>query len=771
MVPSTLLFQDTFTTAPNPAGIGWYDVNHGVYGPSRQTALIAPIPYTEPAATAAGGAFDFLTQVNDPQLPNTLLLATAPAAGHAFTYVSPVQDFAASGLSVDHLHVAIDPFGPGSSGGKDNWAALVFGTTPGSFITDGGTGVLVRPGGEYELWDRGTLVSSGLVKAKTSPGQFYDIDFAVTPSTGRFTLSIDGKQLFTGTHGVYTTDFVTLEGLAGSAPQSLQRDYFADLTVSGTSAAGAVTARPNTTYFVSPTGNNNNAGTSPADAWRSVSRVNRESFRPGDTILFLGGATFAGNLALGVGSQGSAADPITISSHGGGRATINAGKGTGVAVTDASYVTVADLNIVGSGFTSNTGNGVLFTSDLPGTSVRGGTVRDVNASGFGHNGIFFNGTNGSNDFRGISISYAVTDDNGDGGVNVQAQGNASDVYIGHVQAIHNAGSEMIGSGYGILVSGANEVVVERSVAGDNGWLPGNHGETGGIEAIADHRVLLQYNEAYDNHHGNSDGDGIILDVTTDSVMQFNYTHGNDGAGLFLLAEMGFTATNNVIRYNISQNDGRDPLFGVNTGIFVGNGVSRADIYNNTVFESPSRQGGTAGIVLSGLSDNAAIHVFDNLFVTTQDQPMVSFDGSGSGVVFQGNDYWSVGALPQFLWAGNTFVGLDSWRAHTGQETLHGDPVGFSVNPRLRNAGGGGTIVNADLLDTLNAYRLLDNSPVRNAGLDLSELGVKWDPYGYAGDPFLHAHFNSRPTDFYGDPLPPAGSGELSIGADQAMRQG
>jgi hypothetical protein len=765
-VPSTVLFQDTFHTGAPPAGIGWEDVNHDVYGTPRQNGLIAPIPYVKPDITAAGGAYDYLTQVNNHALPDTLMLATSPAAGQVFSWVSPVQDFAASGLSVDHLHVGIDPYGPGSTGGMDGWAALVFGTTPGSSIIGNGTGVLVRAGGEYEVWDRSVLVDSGYVAAKTSPQQFYTIDFAITPGTGQYTLSIDGQELFSGTHGNYATDYVTLEDLSGSDPRGVQMNYFADLTVSGTSSAGAITARPDTTYYVSPDGSDKNAGTSPADAWRTLTRVNLESFRPGDEILFQAGTTFTGTLSFNLGSQGDAAGAVTVGSYGPGTATIAAGKGTGVSVDDASYFTITDLNVVGSGYASNGGNGISFTSDLPGVTVQGSTVSNVDVNSFGHDGISFVGENGSNDFRGISVSDSIADNNGDGGVEVDAQGNAYDVYVGHVQADHNAGSDMIGSGFGILIAGANEVVVERSVTGDNGWLPGNHGETGGVEAINDNRVLLQYNEAYDNHHGNSDGDGVILDDTTDSVMQFNYTLDNDGAGLFLFAEVGAQSTNNVVRYNISQNDGRRPLYGVNTGILVGGTVSDAEIYNNTVYKGPSASGTTSGISIGGPGTGSSIHVFDNIFVTTGGGPMVTYDGSGTGVLLLGNDYWSSGAPKQFIWNGTTYVGLDSWRSGTGQETLNRAPVGFAVNPQLNDAGEGGIIGNADALDTLTAYELKSSSPLRHAGLSLSQFQVKWDPYDYAGDAFIKARFDAVPTDFYGNPLPGAGTEKLSIGADQ-----
>jgi hypothetical protein len=364
------------------------------------------------------------------------------------------------------------------------------------------------------------------------------------------------------------------------------------------------------------------------------------------------------------------------------------------------------------------------------------------------------------------VADSSANDNGAGGVQVLAQdsNNASDIYIGHVQANHNAGTDSIDSGYGILVFGATDVVIEYSVTGDNGWLPGNHGETGGIEAIADDRVLLQYNEAYRNHFGNSDGDGVILDVTNDSIMQFNYTHDNDGAGLFLLAESGFTTTNNVIRYNISQNDARTQAdtYG---GIFVGSDVVNADIYNNTVFMGPSPTSSPAAIRILGLL-GGSIHVRDNIFVTTGGVPVVFWDGTGTDVLFQGNDYYSSGSPFVIQWNGHTYHTLAAWRARTGEETLAGEPVGFRVDPRLRDPGQGGTIGDADLLDTLTAYQLRRGSPVAHAGLDMSAFQVGWDPYGFADDSFLSQFFNAAPRDFYGNPVPGGSSSLVSIGAYQ-----
>jgi parallel beta helix pectate lyase-like protein len=363
------------------------------------------------------------------------------------------------------------------------------------------------------------------------------------------------------------------------------------------------------------------------------------------------------------------------------------------------------------------------------------------------------------------VSFVTADNNGNGGVQLQGQGQARAIYIGHVQAIHNAGSANIDSGYGILVFGANDVVIERSVTGDNGWLPGNHGETGGIEAIADNRVLLQYNEAYSNHAGNSDGDGIILDVTNNSIMQFNYSHDNDGAGLFLFAETGATSTNNIIRYNISQNDARTQG-GTYGGIFVGADVNNTQIYNNTVFMGPSTTSSPAAIRLLGLL-GTTIDVRNNIFETTGGVPVVDWDGTGSNLLFQENDYWSGKSALAIQWNGATYSTLKAWRAATGQETLDGIPIGLNVQPGLTDAGGGGTIGNADRLITLTAYELLPNSPLVDVGLDLGDLGVTWDPYHFADDAFLDRAFADTPMDFYGNLLPPEGSNQFSIGANQS----
>ena len=50
-----------------------------------------------------------------------------------------------------------------------------------------------------------------------------------------------------------------------------------------------------TTYYVDATsGNDGNDGLSPGDAWQTITKINSESFLPGDEILFKRGETWSG---------------------------------------------------------------------------------------------------------------------------------------------------------------------------------------------------------------------------------------------------------------------------------------------------------------------------------------------------------------------------------------------------------------------------------------------------------------------------------------------
>jgi hypothetical protein len=69
------------------------------------------------------------------------------------------------------------------------------------------------------------------------------------------------------------------------------------------------------TYYVSiKSGNDGGSGLSPSNAWKTISKVNRSRFYPGDQILFKCGEKWRERLT--VSSSGSSAAPITYGSYG-----------------------------------------------------------------------------------------------------------------------------------------------------------------------------------------------------------------------------------------------------------------------------------------------------------------------------------------------------------------------------------------------------------------------------------------------------------------------
>ena len=72
-----------------------------------------------------------------------------------------------------------------------------------------------------------------------------------------------------------------------------------------------------TTYYVSPTGNDSNSGTSPSSPWQSLAKVSSTDFAPGSQVLFQAGGNWYGQ-QLVPSSSGTSSDPITYGSYGSG---------------------------------------------------------------------------------------------------------------------------------------------------------------------------------------------------------------------------------------------------------------------------------------------------------------------------------------------------------------------------------------------------------------------------------------------------------------------
>src|SRR5688572_23105365 len=64
------------------------------------------------------------------------------------------------------------------------------------------------------------------------------------------------------------------------------------------------------TYYVSPYGSDSRSGTSSGTAWKSINRVNQQTLKPGDKVLFAGGKSFSGSLLVNSNEGGNSSTQV-----------------------------------------------------------------------------------------------------------------------------------------------------------------------------------------------------------------------------------------------------------------------------------------------------------------------------------------------------------------------------------------------------------------------------------------------------------------------------
>ncbi len=494
------------------------------------------------------------------------------------------------------------------------------------------------------------------------------------------------------------------------------------------------------TYFVAPTGDDNASGLAPEQAWRTVERVNLHRLRAGDVILFQGGKSFDGGLYVSTKEAGSAAKPIVFSSFGAGRATIRSGSVEGLQVSEVAGIAVTNLNFVGAGADVSDFSGIYIHAGSANKVLSGVHIRNVDVSGYGHEGFTLIASGAASTVSDVKIERSSFHDNGWGGVNVTGSlANSNRNYIvDHVRAYDNRGQMTQEGGFvtgnGIYLADVADAVVQRCVVHDNG--AGGVAPVG-IWASGSTRVLFQYNESYDNRTASStDGGGFDFDWDmTDSVMQYNYSHGNDGPG-YMLGAGSHVNSGNVIRYNVSENDGRK---NGKPAIYLWGNVSNANVYNNAVYMSATGNSSSAAVGASDVGANGDIPQLvwlrNNVLQVEPGTKLISFTpaiASNSAIALGGNAYWA-GDVSTFRiqWGATSYVSLAAWRDATGEERYRGVASGYDSNPRLIDPGHGGTIGDADRLGALAAYRLRRNSRLVDKGLPQLGGAVAADYFGEA----------------------------------------
>jgi hypothetical protein len=480
------------------------------------------------------------------------------------------------------------------------------------------------------------------------------------------------------------------------------------------------------TYYVSPTGNDSNNGTSESSPWQSISKVNGLTPGPGDQVLFQGGSTFVGNFKW-VNKGGTTAAPVIIGSYGTGQATI---QGTGASnpiyTFDCGGITVQNLTVIGN---MANANGIQLEVDKAGVSYAPVSILNCDVSNVAGAGILLESDVAGGGYTSARITGNTVHDCISTAILTWAPigpGNMPNVYIANNTVYNNPGkSSMTCSGNGIWTDGLGKgSVIEKNLAYNNGYA-GVGGA--GIWTSACDSVVMQYNISCANRSLGADGDGFDFDnQTSNSIMQYNYSTDNDGGGL-IFCHWGTdqTFTGNVVRFNVTENNCRKSNYGE---ISLWGMLFNTRIYNNTCFGTKYGNSTMFRITNDTISSNFVngLYVYNNIFEANGSIGMISIESgmlAGSkNIVFDGNVYHAINGTSSYVWGPKTYTGLPAFQTGTNLEAH-----GLEEDPMIVSPGNTGATTSLATVGSLQqfaaGYKLQTGSPMIGAGIDLSTVGI------------------------------------------------
>ncbi|MBL7697889.1 MAG: right-handed parallel beta-helix repeat-containing protein [Chitinophagaceae bacterium] len=459
-------------------------------------------------------------------------------------------------------------------------------------------------------------------------------------------------------------------------------------------------------YYVSNSGNDSNDG-SRANPLKTTQKVNSLQLKPGDAVYFEGNQVYDGPLSLTL--NGTEKDSVYVRSYGNGTAVINGGDSVAISL-GGQYFSIS--NIVAAGSSRDKGN---KSAGIQLIEARHASLYKLQSHGFQKAGVgLWNSTD-------IILDSILAYDNGFAGIYVEGTDvtKSKNIIIRNCTARDNPGDPTNltnHSGNGILVGLSTNVLVERCVATNNGWdMPRIGNGPVGIWGYECDSLIIQYCISYGNRtqKGAKDGGGFDFDGgVRNSIMQYNLSYDNEGAGIGLFQYHGATPWyNNIIRYNISINDAAKTEG--SGGIFVwsndpdSNHLTKCYVYNNVVYSTHR-----APVVFEPQSLNTKFYFSNNIFIGNGNL----VNGPSSGEKFIGNAWWSPEEQATF----RNFRTLQEWSAKTGQEKLNDRLTGIQANPLL-DGQLTTTLVEPYQIEKLQNYKLKSNSPLKNKGINIEAL--------------------------------------------------
>jgi hypothetical protein len=475
-------------------------------------------------------------------------------------------------------------------------------------------------------------------------------------------------------------------------------------------------------YYFSQSGNDSLGSGTLESPWQSINKFNQLRLQPGDNAYFRAGDQFAGRMYLdandgGLDAQGQLASPVKISSYGAAGTTTRARivspfNSEAFLAFDTGGIELSNLDFVSGGFSdASRKNGVDFLNDQAKTASRPHLshirVNNISTQGFGLNGLRVWAHN-STGYKDVQIADSEFSGNGYSGIYVGATQwhgqQHADVVIDRVVAHNNPGfqsASMLYTGHGILLAQTNGGAIQNSVAYDNGKEHGNANMA--MWTYHSNAVVIQGNLAFGNRSvGPFDGGAFDVDGgTTNSVVQYNRSYDNDGAGLLLAQFDGANPmSNNVFRYNLSVNDGRGDYGGITVyGADAGDVAKAAVFHNNTVVVDKSVVPRVKGAVwmMTGHHDDVAF--LNNAFIALNGAKLIAGDTSTAQATFAGNAYWTGGG--RIILEDKLYSSVLSWANASGQEKVAGQFAAVTSDPKFSDPA---------------TFQVQSDSPLTNAAL-------------------------------------------------------
>lgn len=466
-----------------------------------------------------------------------------------------------------------------------------------------------------------------------------------------------------------------------------------------------------TAYYFSASGNDNNDG-GIDHPMQTINKLNSLRLKAGDAVYFNASDVFKGSIIIDSSKYGTLTDPIVISSYGDGKATIDAGNDNALTVYNSAYIHISTVQFKGSGRKrGNTKDGVTISN------CKNISLSHLDISDFQKSGLLIYASSE------IAVDDVYAHNNGSAGITAEGvysnKLTSHNITITSCQAVNNPGDPTNltnHSGNGIIVGHCTKIVIDNCMASDNGWdMPRKGNGPVGIWAYEADSVTIQHCLSYHNKTapGAADGGGFDFDGgVTNSVIQYCLSYENQGSGYCMFQYAGASPWyNNVIRFNISENDGTVSDSRAGAYIWNSSGDEKqfygCDFYNNTIYNSKE-----AALSFSETSKRQDFRFFNNILIGRDSL----IKGDKGRDTFLGNDWRSITTL----FNADGIHDFDTWAKKYNQEIISGKIIGLNINPEF-NHPGNADITSADNLQQFINYQIPKSSLLRSNGIDLKSL--------------------------------------------------